>query len=81
MVMKSSFNSSPPTNATATWAHSPNLQQTGGAGSTATFRANNGGTGWIEATVNGIPSVRHELWCGPAQLGGLDIGVDVFIKD
>ena len=50
-----------PPNATVTWTHSPNLQHTGGG----TFRvANHGTTSWVQATVNGFLTRRHELWVG-----------------
>jgi hypothetical protein len=53
-----------PSNATVVWTHSPNLQLTGSTGATVTFRTVGSQEGWIEATVNGIPSRRHNVWVG-----------------
>jgi hypothetical protein len=60
--------------AVATWTHSPNIQRWGGSGNTATFRASGApGSGWIQATVNGVSSPRIDVWAGTPFIERIEV--------
>ena len=53
-----------PAGAIVNWTHSLNLHRVSSSGNTATFSSDVPGFGWVQATVNGIPSNRREIWAG-----------------
>ena len=51
-----------PAGAHIVWFHSPSLQRVSNSGNSATFRASGSVChGWVQATVNGVPSQRFDI--------------------
>ena len=55
-----------PTGANVTWSCSSNLTLSSTTSNTATFTANWNGTGWVQATINGMLLPKKDVWVGSA---------------